>query len=633
MAEDRSGGIASFGISFGDRKPGGDEGGVREQGEESAFRMVVVAELVAGPDWSTGRTPPLEPVPIDAEIFDRVMGQLAPSLAIEVADPFGGDDPALRIDLLWRERKSMRPNEIVEQVPALRALVDARRVVQDVATRKLSADQARAQLTRILPRPSWADALVSEVRTAPARAPAAPPPERAPAAAPPASPAATPGAGNGGGKGGLDALLDMVSVSEPAEPAPPSAGPAPVETEMSRVVAAVARGARAQAPRAVVGSAPQRLERAFDNLLDSILRHPEVRRLEATWRGLRLLVEQCDRRAGIEVDVISAGRDAVTAALVRLGEPDASRSPVDLILVDQRLQPIAVDLALLRTWAGHAQGLLAPLVLAGDPTMLGVDSLERAARSTSALSTSDDGRAVAFRAVAAHEASQWLAVVLNDPLVRAPYTPSSARQQEPPFEEDAHDPGAYVFASGAYVVGGLCARSHARLRWPTAITGIRDGVIGNLPVHTVTEHGHEAAIPLEVVPNEDAVKEVAKAGLILLACAPNTDAAVLARAPVIHRSGGGNGATTSTLGDQIFVGRFARAVQQVAAAIPAGTEPRAAEEVARIALAELFERAAPSGPEIVAKVEPARNALTVTVRPRRFAGVTMEELTLGAALG
>jgi type VI secretion system protein ImpC len=631
MAEDRSGGIASFGISFGDRKPGGDDGGVREQGEESAFRLVVVAELVAGTDWSTGRTPTLDPIPIDAETFDRVMGQLAPSLAIEVADPFGGDDPALRIDLLWRDRKSMRPNEIVEQVPALRALVDARRVVQDVATRKLSADQARAQLTRILPRPSWADALVSEVRTAPAPTPAA----RAPAASPAASSPARTTSGNGGSrKGGLDALLDMVEVGAAAEPAPASAGPAPVENELSRVVAAVARGARgAQAPRAVVGSAPQRLERAFQNLVDSILRHPEVRRLEATWRGLRLLIEHCDHRSGVEVDVVSAGRDAVTAALARLGEADGERAPVDLVLVDQHVEPIAVDMALLNSWAGHAQGLLAPIVLAGDPTMLGVDSLERAARSTSALSASDDGRAVAFRALASHEASRWLAIVLNDPLVRAPYTPSTARQQEPPFEEDAHDTGAYVFASGAYVVGALCARSHARLRWPTAITGARDGVIGNLPVHTVTEHGHEAAIPLEVVPSEDSVKEVAKAGLILLACAPNTDAAVLARAPVIHRSGGGNGATTSTLGDQIFVGRFARAVQQVAAAIPTGTDPRAAEEVARIALAELFERSAPPGPEIVAKVDGSRNQLTVTVRPRRFAGVTMEELTLGAALG
>jgi type VI secretion system ImpB/VipA family protein len=621
MIEDRSGGIASFGVSFGEGKAGQGGG---EAAEERGFRVAVVAEVVPGADWSTGRTPPLEVVRIDAQTFDAVMAQLAPSFAIEVDDPFGGSDPPLRIDLVWRDRKAMRPNEIVEQVPALRALVDARRVVQDVAAGKASADSARSQLTRILPRANWADALLSEVRSAPAK----PAPAAQPAPAPAASPAR---AASNGGKGGLDALLDMVDVA--AEPAAAVEEPAATQGELSRVVAAVARSARPGARRAVVGTAPQRLEQAFRNLLDSILRHPEFRRLEATWRGLRLLVEHCDRKSGVEVDVVCAGREAVADALRRLGEGDAERPPVDLVVVDQRIEPVAADLGLLETWAGLAEALLAPIVLAGHPTLLGVDSLERLARSTSQLSASDDGRAVALRAVAAHESSRWVAIVLNDPLVRPPHTQATSRQQQPPFEEDADDADAHVFASGAYVVGALCARSHARLRWPTAITGPRDGALGNLPVHTIRDRGQEAAVPLQAAPSEDAVREVAKAGLIVLTCAPNTDTVLLARAPVMHRSAGGSGPTSATLGDQLFVGRFARAVQQVASAIPADTEPRAAEEVARIALHEMFQTAPPPGPEISAKVDAARGALTVTVRPRRFAGIALEELTLGAALG
>ena len=624
MTEDRSGGIASFGVGFGSQKQG-DDGG--QAVEERSFRVVVIAEVVAGSDWSTGRTPPLDPLRIDAATFDAVMGQLAPSFAIEVSDPFGGSDPPLRVDLVWRDRKSMRPGELVEQVPALRALVDARRVVQDVAARKLTAEAARAQLARILPRPSWADALVHEVRTAPTASQEA---TKAPVAArPPSTPS-----GNGGGKSGLDALLDMVDVSSEPDDPPARAEAEVTRGEFSHVIGAVARTARAApAARAVVGTAPQRLEQAFHNLLTGILHHPEVRRLESTWRGLRLLVEHCDRKAGVEVDVVNAGREGVADALRRLADPDPERAAIDLVLIDQRIEPVAVDLAALEKWAGLASTLLAPIVLAGHPTMLGVDSLEQVARSTGSLSTSDDGRAVALRSVALREASRWVALVINDPLVRAPYTQGTSRLQQPPYEEDASDPGAHVHASGAYVVGALCARSHARLRWPTAITGGRDGVIGNLPVHTVHDRGEEAAVPLEVVPSEDAVREVARAGLTMLACAPNTDAAVLTRAPVLHRTGVGTGAASGTLGDQLFVGRFARAVQQVAAAIPVDTDPRAAEEVARIALAEMFDHAAPAGPEVVTKVDAARGALTVTVRPRRFAGITLEELTLGAALG
>ena len=627
MTEDRSGGIASFGVGFGSRKQG--EGG-EEAVSERTFRVVVIAEVVAGPDWSTGRTPPLDPLRIDAETFDGVMGQLAPSLGIDVNDPFGAGDPPLRVDIVWRDRKSMRPAELVEQVPALRALVDARRVVQDVAARKLTAEAARAPLVRILPRPSWADALVREVRPAPVVS------HEAPKAAPAPRPTPGPAAGNGSGKSGLDALLDMVDVGAEPDAPPPSEAPGATMGELSRVIEAVARSARpARAARAIVGTAPQRLEQAFRNLLDGILHHPEVHRLESTWRGLRLLVEHCDRKAGVEVDVVCAGREAVADALKRLGEPDGDRAAIDLVLIDQHLEPVAVDLAHLDKWAGLASTLLAPIVLAGHPTMLGVDSLEQVARSTSALSTSNDGRAVALRGVASREDSRWVALVLNDPLVRAPYTQGTSRLQQPPYEEDASDPDAHVYTNGAYVVGALCARSHARLRWPTAITGIRDGVIGNLAVRTVHDRGEDAAVPLEVVPSEDAVREVARAGLTMLTCAPNTDAAVLSRAPVLHRgaSPSGPAAASGTLGDQIFIGLFARAVQQVAAAIPAGTDPRAAEEVARITLAEMFERAPPPGPEIAAKDDPARGSLTVTVRPRRFAGITLEELTLGAALG
>jgi type VI secretion system ImpB/VipA family protein len=625
MAEDRSGGIASFGVSFGDRKQGQDGS---ESVEERTLRIAVIAEFVGGPDWSTGRTPPLQPFRIDAETFDGVMGQLAPSLGIEVDDPFGGADPPLRVDLALRDRKSMRPSDIAEQVPALRALVDARRVVQDVAVGKLSADAARAQLVRILPRASWADALVSEVRTAPAPRPQPPPPATD---APRTPSAAAPPGGNGGGKGGLDALLDMVEVG--AEP-PPQSAPAPTGGELSRVVAAVARSARpGTGARAVVGTAPQKLERAFRNLLDSILRHPEVHRLEAAWRGLRLLVDSCERKSGVEVDLLCAGRETVGDALRRLGEPDGDRAPVDLVLIDQRVEPTAADLALLQSWTGLAETLLAPIVVAGHPTMLGLDSVERVARSTSALSTTDDPRAVAMRAVAAHDSSRWVAIVLNDPLVRLPHTQATSRQVQPPFDEDPGDLDAHVFTSGAFVVGALCARSHARHHWPTAITGARDGVLGNLPVHTVRDRGEEAAIPLQAAPSEDAVREVARAGLVMLTCAPNSDAAILTRVPVLHREKGGNAPAAISLGDQLFVGRFARAVQQVAQAIPVGTEPRAAEEVASIALRELFDRAPPAGPEVVAKVDASRNSLTVTVRPRRFAGISLEELTLGAALG
>src|ERR1019366_4759567 len=131
---------------------GGSDAGVRD-------------ELLPRPEWSTGRPAPGDAIAIDAESFDRVFADLAPSLAIDVDDPFSREEKPLRVDLVWRDRKAIRPSAIVAQVPVLRALVEARRVVQDVAARKRTADDARAHLERILPRRAWVDALLGDVRT------------------------------------------------------------------------------------------------------------------------------------------------------------------------------------------------------------------------------------------------------------------------------------------------------------------------------------------------------------------------------------------------------------------------------------------------------------------------------------
>jgi len=626
MPEDRRGKLASFGVSFGDGASGREEP-ERPEGER-ACRIVVVTQLTARPEWSTGRAAPLAPLPIDAESFDRVMEHLGPSLELELDDPFDATAARLRVDLVLRDRKSMRPREIAEQIPALRALVHAHGVLRDAAARKLSADAARDELARILPRDWWTDALVGDIRVAAPEAVREAPAARPAAAAEPRR--------NGGASDGLDALLSLVDIAGPPEApnsdAPPGGGE-PTRDEMSRVVAAVARSVRPVDPprRAVVGSALQRVEGAFRTLLGSVLRHPEVRRLEAAWRGLRLLVEHCDARAGVRVGVLCAGKDAVADALSRLVA--SSDGSADVIVIDQHIEPTAADLMLLEAWARSAEALLAPVLVGGHPTMVGAESLEALARTTRAVFSSGDAQSLLTRSVAAREASRWVAVVLNDVLVRAAYTTSLSRQREPDYEEDPNDAGAHVFANGAYVVAALCARYHARGGWPSVATGAHDGGLGDLPVRSVSDRGVEAAIPLEVLPSDDAVREAAKAGFALLTCAPNSDAAVLARAPMLHRGSGGEAPATTTLADQLFVGRFARAVRQLAATIPAGTDPHAAEQVATITLREMLDRAAPPGPDIVARVERSSGVLAVTVRPHRFAGVSLEELSFRSALG
>jgi predicted component of type VI protein secretion system len=593
-----NGSIEGFGISFGKREVAGTHPRPTveepEVDERAPFRIVAFCELAARDDFAAGSRPRPDPVRIDATTFDLVMVTLGPALVVEVSDPFVPSAPPLAIELRWDDRKALRPEVLLERNPVLAALVEARRTVQDVHAGKLGVAEGRGELTRLLPRSAWASGLVGEIH--------APAPLKA-------SPPAT----------GLDALFDMVDLT-----ADLAETPAPAR-RASPLLAAVL-GQEKQPP--VVGTSPQRLDAALARIVSEVYAHPEVRRLERAWRGLRLLVEHCDTKAGVEVDVVAVGPDGVADALKRLLEEPSGRSPIDLIVVDMEVEPTAVDLGRLEMWGGLAEGLWAPVLVSGSPRLCGAASLSELGRSSRAWSTSREPEVIAVRSLASREASRWVGVVLNSALVRAAYTPETSRLRGLGFTE-----ASGVKVGAAWVVAALAARSFARSGWPTSLVGAQHGVLGGLAVEERSLAGQTVALALEATANDDAVREVARAGFMMLTCAPNRDEAVLLRAPVLFRgaslaSGADTGAS-STLADQLFVGRLARAILQVAGAIPAGTAPEAAAEVAHITLAALFPKA--TGPEL--RVQVVRDALQVVVRPRRFGGVSLDEVTLVAPLG
>src|SRR5205085_9672205 len=117
-------------------------------------------------------------------------------------------------------------------------------------------------------------------------------------------------------------------------------------------------------------------------------------------------------------------------------------------------------------------------------------------------------------------------VALNGVVARLPYTAQSSRVKELTFAEDPHDRSAIVFAGAAWVVAALAAASYVRIGWPTQMSGPRHGLFENLPVYEVKEQAGTYALPLEALANTDAQREVARAGLPLLSCAPNHDAAI-----------------------------------------------------------------------------------------------------------
>jgi hypothetical protein len=120
----------------------------------------------------------------------------------------------------------------------------------------------------------------------------------------------------------------------------------------------------------------------------------------------------------------------------------------------------------------------------------------------------------------------------------------------------------------------------------------------------------------------------------MLSCSPNHDGAIVARAPMLYRGPAvpaGDAPAMLNLGDQLFAARFSHAVEQLAAAIPQGTDPKAIGEVTQLTMAELFAKSPQPHPQIDVSV--GSDSIDVTIRPRGFMGVQIEELELSARLG
>lgn len=391
-----------------------------------------------------------------------------------------------------------------------------------------------------------------------------------------------------------------------------AAGPVASGVGSSLLDSLLDAGSPAPVPSAPVAhAAPAHVgdgSRAFDATLAAILAHPEVQALSRAWHALSFLVRSVPADADVTFSAVAAPREDVAAAISALAHAD---EPPGMFVIDHVMTSSPRDLELLVQWAAAAEAAGAPAVTTAHPALLGFDDMARLARTERRLQSSDEPRARSLLHVAARDSSRWLMLAANGGTETSP----------------------------AVFVGALVARSHARTGWPCAVVGPHDGKLSNLLLHAADASasaapGNADQIPLEALVPEDVAKDAARAGVAVFECARNADVCVLTRAPMLYRgainASGESPASSATLPEQLFVAHLARAIQQLAAALPAGSPPDVAREVALVALAEICATATPRPPLLDVTVD--AGVLHVTVSPRGAFGIALEEVTLGARL-
>ncbi len=625
-------GFMKSGMSF---NVGEDMPAEQTEGPVLPLRMLVVTDLLPRDEYNAGANAPDLAIRVDPLAFDDLFTRLRPRIALDVPSVLH-EGRNTRLDIPLTSLKSFRPDGMCESIPMLRSLIDGKLLLERLRDGSIDRDKARVELDRI-----WKSSpfVIEVLRLLP----------------------------DGSGGGGqfvapptkaaadisLASILDMVDTdgSGGGESDAPAAPP-PQQASSGRFGAFIAAVAMSGKPG---GFSPQeaiqRVEKALGAQIGAILQHPEVRRLEQSWRGLQLLVDRSKGIKALKLDVVCARSEFSAMTLERVIRQGAGAdAPVSCAIVDVTVTGTAASLSQLDELAQLAEAQTVPIIVNASASLLGLDSLSDLERIDHKMGLFLAPEQVRWQSIAKHPAMRWVTMAMNGLLGRAGYDKQTSRMREVVVKEEPSDEGATVWIPPAYAVGALITQSFKDTAWPCRIVGGKvGGTLGNLTVHEVRGHVDDAeavAIPTQAFISTDSQREMSKAGLLLLASAPNSDAIYLMSAPTAYvppPKRTYDSASTEpeeryervSLVDQLFVARLVQFLRVLCARLPASASPGEAKALIEKSIWTLFQDAKPGSMEMATSARTAEDGtyVGITIRPRHFLGVALEEFSLEMPLG
>jgi type VI secretion system ImpC/EvpB family protein len=288
------------------------------------------------------------------------------------------------------------------------------------------------------------------------------------------------------------------------------------------------------------------LDEFITDQVNEILHHPRVQQLEASWRGLRYLVDQVDPGENVRVRVLSLSFEALARDLDRAVEFDQSSlfrkvysehfgiaggEPFSVLIGDYQVRHQASadhpwnDVAVLRAVSGVAAAAFAPFIAGTHPALLGLDSFSGLQRQFALPETFQAAEYAAWRSFRETEDARFVALTLPLVLARLPWTDDPQRIDGFRFREHVSGPGArrYLWGNAVYAFAAVLARAFAETGWLADIRGVRPdedaaGLVSTLPVDWFpTDRAGIAAKPsVDVMLTEQQEKELGDLGFVPL---------------------------------------------------------------------------------------------------------------------
>ncbi|WP_437669421.1 type VI secretion system contractile sheath large subunit [Sorangium sp. So ce131] len=275
--------------------------------------------------------------------------------------------------------------------------------------------------------------------------------------------------------------------------------------------------------------------------IDEILHHPTFQKLESAWRGLKFLIDRCDFRENVKVEMLNCSKEDLLADFEDAPEVPKSGlyklvysaefgqfggKPVGAIIANYDFGPGPQDIALLQKCAAVAAMSHAPFIAAAGPQFFGLKDFMGLPNLKDLKALFEGPQYTKWNAFRETEDSRYVGLVMPRFLLRLPFGANTVPVKAFNYEEDVvgkHD--GYCWGNATYAFATRLADSFAKYRWcPNIIGPQAGGSVENLPLHQYEAMGEiQTKIPTEIMLTERREFELSEEGFIGLTFRKDSD--------------------------------------------------------------------------------------------------------------
>jgi type VI secretion system protein ImpC len=277
--------------------------------------------------------------------------------------------------------------------------------------------------------------------------------------------------------------------------------------------------------------------------LNEVLHHQDFQKLEASWRGLKYLMDQSETSDKLKIRVLNVTKKELLRDLQRAPEFDQSAlfkkvyeeeygvfggAPFSALLGNYEFGRGPEDIELLEKVSNVAAAAHAPFLTGTSPDMLNMDSFSTIDAPRDMAKIFDSAEYAKWKSFRQSEDSRYVGLCLPHILMRLPYGKNGASIEGFNYEEgvDGSDHNKYLWGNAAWALGARLTAAFANYGWCAAIRGVEGGgLVEGLPTHTFTTDSGDVALkcPTESPITDRREKELADLGFVPLLHCKGTD--------------------------------------------------------------------------------------------------------------